>query len=254
MCSIGSGIYYYYDIVAPKKRADEILNNQTYILKHHNGDDLYQECRRIIVYKDIPRSGKSWLDDNNLSFLTTEAWSTIERLANGGNANAQFMLALLYHGYEFDRERWNRNDGSYRRSNPNFDYERAAYWYLQSANQGNDDAMNNLANLYYDGNGVEQDYDKAVYWKKLSAEKGNDLAQLLLGDYYRDGIKVKIGYEWVKTPDYIGYYNWTYKSGYEKKTIYKTILKQDIDSAKYWWRKSASQGNETAKKRLEKIY
>jgi TPR repeat protein len=108
--------------------------------------------------------------------------------------------------------------------------------------------------LYYDGNGVEQDYDKAVYWKKLSAEKGNDLAQLLLGDYYRDGIKVETGYEWVKIPDYTGYYNWTYKLGYEKKTIYKTILKQDIDSAKYWWHKSAAQGNETAKERLEKIY
>jgi hypothetical protein len=163
------------------------------------------------------------------------------------------MLAVLYHGYEFDRERWNRqNDGSYR-SNPNFNYERAAYWYLQSARQGNDDAMNNLANLYYDGNGVEQDYDKAVYWKKLSAEKGNDLAQLLLGDYYRDGIKEQDGTVWRKDPDCY-WCNYTHECSDHTVPHYRQILVANIDSAKYWWHKSAAQGNETAKERLEKIY
>jgi rRNA maturation endonuclease Nob1 len=251
----GIGIYYYKNVVIPEKKATEILNDQTYILEHYNGDALYQECSRIINYKFIPSCGDTHLDTRNLSTLKVKAWSIIKRLAKDGNADAQFMLGVLYEGYDYDEEWWNqekRDDGSY--FNPNLNYARAAYWYLQSAKQGNDAAMYNLANMYYYGKGVIQDYDQAIYWVKLSAKKGNDLAQLLLGDYYRFGIKINMGYEWVKDPDYRGYYDWTFKDGYIQKTIYKTILKQDIDSAKYWWRKSAAQGNETAQERLEKIY
>ena len=35
---------------------------------------------------------------------------------------------------------------------------------------------------------------------------------------------------------------------------YKVILHKDIEKAKYWWRKAATQGNEVAKERLQKIY
>ena len=35
---------------------------------------------------------------------------------------------------------------------------------------------------------------------------------------------------------------------------YKTLIPKDIEQAKYWWKKSAAQGNEQAKERLQKIY
>jgi hypothetical protein len=221
------GIDYYVNSVMPKGKAKEIYNEQLSIMDHANGDALYQVCKRIIEYKDIPESGDYSGDRDNSLFLTNYAWICIEKLANEGNENAQFMLAVKYYGYEYDSLTWNqRNDGS-SGSNPNLNYEKAAFWFLQSAEQGNIGAMNNLANLYLDGLGVTKDALKGLYWRRKSAYYGNDIAQLNLGDSFRDGLE---------------------------DNIHGEVLKQDIDSALYWWRKSAAQGNKIAKERLEKIY
>jgi hypothetical protein len=62
--------------------------------------------------------------------------------ANRGNANAQYMLGLMY------------EEG--RRGVPR-DYGEAAKWYRKAADQGHSEAQRNLAVMYREGRGVPQD-------------------------------------------------------------------------------------------------
>lgn len=112
---------------------------------------------------------------------------------------------------------------------------------------------NNLGQCYENGTGVEANIREAIKWYRLSAENGDSYGQLNLGDCFRDGHKTKVGEHWEKDAEAY-YYSWSYKMGYHRVDDYETLIKQDLDSAKYYWRLSATQGNETAKERLQKIY
>lgn len=252
LIGICSAIWYYIDEVCPQKEAERILANGTSELNNLKGDELFIKCNNIIRYHTMPKCGKEWRDRNNLNELTTLAWAKISILAENGNSDAQFLIALRYNGYDFIREEWNLNTERYNR-NPYYDMEKAAYWYLQAAEQNHSTAQNNLGQCYEKGNGVEANIREAIKWYRLSAENGNSYGQLNIGDCFRDGQKVKVGEHWEKDTDAY-YYNWSYKMGYHKVDDYETLIRQDLDSAKYYWQLSASQGNETAKERLQKIY
>lgn len=122
-----------------------------------------------------------------------------------------------------------------------------------AAEQNHSSAQHNLGNCYKYGNGVEESMEKAIYWFKQSATNGNDYGQLHYGDCFRDGYSVKDGTVWKKDPDCY-WCNYTHKCTEHTYPIYKTILEANIDSAKYYWQKSANQGNMQAKERLQKIY
>lgn len=252
LIGICSAIWYYIDEVCPQKEAERILANGTSELNNLKGDELFIKCNNIIRYHTMPKCGKEWRDRNNLNELTTLAWAKISILAENGNSDAQFLIALRYNGYDFIREEWNLNTERYNR-NPYYDMEKAAYWYLQAAEQNHSTAQNNLGQCYEKGDGVEANIREAIKWYRLSAENGNSYGQLNIGDCFRDGQKVKVGEHWEKDTDAY-YYNWSYKMGYHKVDDYETLIRQDLDSAKYYWQLSASQGNETAKERLQKIY
>ena len=249
---IGSGIWYYIDEVRPQKEADRILANGMSELNNLKGDELFVKCNNIIRYHTIPKCGKEWRDRKNLYELTSLAWTKIVQIAEDGNSNAQFMLGVRYGGYDFEIEEWKYNTEGWHR-NPYYDMEKAAYWYLQSAQQGNPAAQNNLGNCYKNGNGVKKDIEEAVKWYRLSAANGDNYGQLYLGDCFRDGHKKYIGEHWEKDAD-AGYYSWSYKIGYHKVSDYKPIIEQNLDSAFYYWNLSAKQGNVSAKERLQKIY
>ena len=105
-----------------------------------------------------------------------------EKLAEQGNANAQYNLGNCYaNGVGIEK-----------------DNEKAVYWFLKSAEQGNvfaqnklEDSRYNLGYYYAKGVGVEKDYKKAVYWFQKSAEQGNADAQYNLGSCYANGIGVE---------------------------------------------------------------
>lgn len=63
------------------------------------------------------------------------------------------------------------------------------------ANNGEVWAMNNLANCYADGEGVERDLDKAVFWYKKGVENGSEVAMYNLSFYYKRGDVVEQSYE-----------------------------------------------------------
>ena len=144
--------------------------------------------------------------------MQEDAINELRKMAESGNVNAQFRLGVHYNGINWNTWEW----GDVR------DAERAAYWYLQAAEQGNGAAQCNLSYCYEIGSGVEKNLHKALYWLYKAVENNEDFALRRLGDHYRDG-------------------------------LYPYISK-DINKAKEYWKKAADLGDEDARKRLEKIY
>ena len=111
-----------------------------------------------------------------LSVSTMAAdFSQNQRLANQGNASAQYNLGVMYYEGEGVRQ----------------DYIKARQWYEKAANQGNAKAQYNLGNAYSRGKGVRQDYAKAAQWFEKSANQGDALAQYNLGLMYENGAGVR---------------------------------------------------------------
>ena len=82
-------------------------------------------------------------------------------LAEGGEARAQFNMAVLYdNGYGVER-----------------DLAEAAKWFHLAAEQGIPMAQYNLGFMYATGEGVEKDVKEAVQWYWLAANQGLTVAQ-----------------------------------------------------------------------------
>ena len=63
----------------------------------------------------------------------------------------------------------------------------AVTWYRKGAEQGNDDAQNNLGTMHHDGRGgLLQDHEAAAKWYALAARQGNAWAQRNLYRMHRD--------------------------------------------------------------------
>lgn len=60
-------------------------------------------------------------------------------------------------------------------------YKEARYWYNRAAEQGDVEALNELAYMYFVGNGVEQDYKRAYELFLKAARGGLNLAQYNVG-------------------------------------------------------------------------
>lgn len=165
----------------------------------------------------------------------------IRNAAEKGDAKAQFTLGCIYDGVRLDSQSpyWSRTT----MMGDEINYERAAYWYNQAAAQGNPGALNNLANAYRKGNGVEKDLVRATELMRSAAEKGDAMAQLNYGDMFRD-CEVWLG---VEDPDGGGYF-------------YAVPKHPMMEDAKKWWTKALENEEATpeikasAKERLEKIY
>lgn len=101
------------------------------------------------------------------------------KLAEKGNAEAQFKLGVLYsNGREVQK-----------------DYGKAVEWYQKAANQNYAKAQYNLAICYEEGNGVPMNFVKAVEWYQKAAAQGMSEAQYNLGVCYYEGRGVKHSYE-----------------------------------------------------------
>ncbi|GBB88124.1 hypothetical protein RclHR1_14640006 [Rhizophagus clarus] len=66
-------------------------------------------------------------------------------------------------------------------------FEKTFHWYQKAAENGDENAMNSLANYYYNGEGTEKDIEKAFYWYQKAAENGNGDAMVSLISSYRKG-------------------------------------------------------------------
>src|SRR2546430_2258735 len=55
--------------------------------------------------------------------------------------------------------------------------EKAFHWYQKAAEIGNEHAMNNLAICYKNGKGTEKNLEKAFHWYQKAAENHDESAQ-----------------------------------------------------------------------------
>ncbi len=133
-----------------------------------------------------------------------EAYSFLKPLAEGGNARAQFRLAVMLHngrGVTTNRAEarkwflaalepiriaansgtaWAQADmGSYYEDGIIMDvnYREAATWYMRAAEQGYAGAQTNLGVMYANGQGVEPDMKRAIEWFKRAAVQGDSIAK-----------------------------------------------------------------------------
>lgn len=206
--------------------------------------------------------------DNHCRQLYNETGIEILKYAaEHGESGAQFALGCYYNGlnYTKDDSWWSGTTID----NKKLDPAKAAYWYSKAADQGNTAAMGNLGMAYIQGEGVNRNEQKGLGLIVSAAESGNAFYQCRLGDFYRDGVKMQVGTHketrkdtdggWYdaedKVREYWDDYRMEWVTVYQIEVAdYKTILPRDMKQAKYWWKKAADNGNETAKERLQQIY
>ncbi len=113
----------------------------------------------------------------------------LRRAAEGGDAEAQFLLGELHREKRFFLERagiaelllpLSQEDCS---TGP----REALRWFEMAAAQGHSDAAK-LAGLMYTGNSsIEQDYPKAIGWLSVAAQQDNPDAWFFMGQAYSKG-------------------------------------------------------------------
>jgi uncharacterized protein len=106
------------------------------------------------------------------------ALSELTPLADEGDAEAQYYLALCY----------DNGRGAPR------DFKAAAKWYLKSAEKQYPASEYGLGMMYFEGRGVQQDINAAVKWFQRSAEQGYGDAQYFLGFLHYKGKGVPQSY------------------------------------------------------------
>lgn len=131
-----------------------------------------------VVEKDLEKAKK----------LYQEAFdSYIEKAVVDNDSVAQFWLGTLY-------------SAGLPILNIAIDYNQAADWYLKAAQQGHDDAQNNLGIMYIHGIGVAQDYKQAFEWFIKAAERKNVIAMSNVANCYYSGKGV--GQDFSKAAEY----------------------------------------------------
>ena len=130
---------------------DELGRNEC--VNNNNGNPI------VIAYSDQDKLDAAITAYNKEKYKI--AFDLFQKLANTGNAVAQYKLGFMYdkgHGVE-------QND------------TRAVVWYRKAAEQGDADAQSKLGVMYYLGQGVNKDYVHAHMWWTLSAAQGKDSAK-----------------------------------------------------------------------------
>ena len=160
-------------------------------------------------------------------------------LAEQGNANAQFVLGLMYANGEGVPE----------------DDKQAVKWYRLAAEQGLADAQYNLGFMYANGEGVPEDDKQAVKWFRLAAEQGLASAQNNLGVRYENGQGVIINYT-----EAVRLYNLSARQGneygmYNFAGMYKDGkgVEEDKIYAYMWFNLANEAGHSSAKDKREEL-
>ena len=157
-------------------------------------------------------------NDNTKSSVPEVYCDELDRLAENGNAEAQYKMGIfLSTGKDIEKDaeegfKWflkaaeQGHPGaqyavalSYHLGVVNTNYDTVVHknetevfkWLTKAANQGEQDAMIDLANCYREGVGTAVDYKKAAKLVRKSAESGYSRGQYAMGVYYVDGIGVQ---------------------------------------------------------------
>ena len=236
------GYYYYNNTYIPEKLLSEAVDDIESKFYSKN-DSIKLEYAFNILHRDYDWRYDNVNDEDIRDRLTSkikEAFKLVEDKAYAGNARCQYALGQIYlHGNDYIDK----------------DTSKAVYWWNEAALQGYTKAYNNVGIAYKEGIGVNKDLRLAIEWLKKGAEAGEDFAQCNYGDLFKDGVKIQTGSHKRLKPGYNpALYNKYDLYAWEDVPEYETLISQDIEQAKYWWKKAAAQGNENAKNSLQQIY
>lgn len=127
------------------------------------------------------------VDEGRKAFMAAnyvQAWKELSPLAKAGNADAQYLLGVMYsHG---------RGVGA--------DDDQSARWYEAAAKQGHVEAAFNLGFMLYQ----QERFAEAAPWLRRAAEHGVGMAASLVGDMTRQGLGLP--------KDETSAYSWTLKA------------------------------------------
>lgn len=104
--------------------------------------------------------------------LSQDQLQIITEKANQGNPDAQEALGMVYQSGKYGIPQ---------------DYFAAKEWYEKAIQQNKVDSMNNLANMYKNGDGIPQDYTKAIELYKKADSLGNNNAAYNIALMYDSG-------------------------------------------------------------------
>ena len=179
------------------------------------------------------------IQDESLSLADRDgAAEELERLAERGDAHAQYLTGLLY------------------RDGPLLipDSQRAKVWFTQAAEHGLRAAQYALGKLLLSDDPEVQDPDEGIRWLKQAAESGNHFAAYRLGKEYLSGEAL--------TKDTSKAVKWFTRSAeagnqyaqYMLGKLYPTGqgVTHDQTQAIVWFSRSAAQGNQYAQFFLER--
>lgn len=204
------------------------------------------------------------------------AFSGYRKLAEQGNAVAQFFTGLMYDegkGVPKDERKavvWFRKAAEQGHSNAQYylglmyakgqgvpkDEQQVVAWFRKAAESGNVFAQYNLAMMYNKGRGVPQDKKEAVVWYRKSADQEFGQAQFDLGYMYAEGEGVAKDEQQA-----VVWYTKAAEQGHTSAQYNLSVMyhsgrgvPKDEEQAVAWMRKAAEQGFEQAQERMGSRY
>jgi len=174
--------------------------------------------------------------DSNLP----SALQSLEAQAFAGNAEAQHDLAAFYTAGQAGVEQ---------------NFERAAFWFRQAANNGIANAQYNLGVLNHQGLGRERSLDKALYWYREAAKSDHAEAQYNLGIASIEGIGAPYNPQLAAAFFERSANNGIMEAAYNLGLIYENGLAGQTrpDEALVWYKIAADQGSPDARAAMESL-
>ena len=235
-------------------------------------------------YKKAAEQGNAWgqhnyawclINGEGIAKNEAEAVKWFRKAAEAGNASAQNWVGVCYgdgrgvpankteavRWYQKAAENgdtWGQHNYAYRLLKGEGiakNEAEAVKWFRKAAEAGNASAQNWLGVCYGQGNGVPVDKAEAFRWYQKAAENGDTWGQHNYGNYLHNGIGTAQnqaeGVKWYRKAAEAGLALSQYRLGecYEKGRG----VPANKEEAKLWYQKAADQGNEDAKKSLEKL-
>jgi localization factor PodJL len=162
----------------------------------------------------------------------------IETQAFNGNAEAQHDLAAIY----------TAGHGGVKQN-----FERAALWFREAADNNVPNARYNLGVLHHQGLGQERDLDRALYWYREAAKLNHAEAQYNLGIAHIEGIGTEYNPPLAAAFFERAANNGVMEAAYNLGLIYENGLlgEPKPNEALLWYKIAADQGVPDAKSAME---
>ena len=217
---------------AERIRLGEITFEDVDLSDHDEPEQVRGESYDCWELRQIIRDDSLPLEDRD------GAAEELERLAERGDAHAQYLMGQLYQGGPL--------------LIPNS--QKAKHWLTQAAEHGLPEAQYALGKLFLSDDMEVRDPDEGIRWLKQAAQSGNHYAAYRLGKEYLTGEVV--------TKDIVKAVEWFSQSAeaddqYAQYMLGKLYLTgqgvtHDQTQAMVWFSRSAAQGNQYAQFFLER--